>query len=454
MKKAIVCLAFMSALSLLADTAITVETQQKGLPINYLLAGVSQGGNAGSYFKPAIRQQLDALAPKLVRIEMITNSQPHNLYNPETKTFDWSKLDQEIEAVQQQGGEVIINLFGTPSHLVSDPAAKTPAFTPPADFQAYADFCAEIVRHVNIDKKYNVKLWEFWNEPSGGWFWSTWREKSGSESFWQLYAMVARTIKAIDPNIQIGTLADNIQYPEHYRNLFRYLKQNPAPLDFLTVHYYGDWSGKTLPSPESYVIYTDRLAEIAKQELGTVPPIYLTEWNLVAESNGKYTAAQTAGWIGSSLCRMQTSGKINGAALFRIEPYRDPYSSLFGKNGEIRVPARVLKYFTELPVNGIVCTSSSPDIVIVAGKDNRQTALLISRFNIAEGAQNAMTKIAVKQLRLDTKYQITIRREDSATAAQNGDRQGEITELKSDPAGTLRLELQMEPCSVAFITIK
>ena len=136
----VAALAFAASLS--AAPEIEVDIAKQTGTINRKLAGVSQGGNAGSFFKPAIRKGLEGQPLPLVRIEMITNSRPHALYDASTGKFNWTKLDEEIEAVRKAGGEVIINLFGTPQHLASDPAAKVPGFTPPKDFRAYAEFCA------------------------------------------------------------------------------------------------------------------------------------------------------------------------------------------------------------------------------------------------------------------------------------------------------------------------
>ncbi len=454
LKRTVLILAFAAMLGLSAGTKVTIDAGRKSAPIDHRLAGVSQGGNAGSFFKPEIRETLDGFPLPLVRIEMITNSRPHNLYDAATGKFNWTKLDEEIEAVQKRGGEVIINFFGTPAHLASDPSAKIPAFTPPADFKAYADFCAEIVRHVNVEKKYGVRLWEFWNEPSGGWFWSTWKSRGGSESFFRLYSMVARAVKAVDPDALVGGFGDNMQYPENYQGWFRYLKKDPAPVDFLSVHYYGDWAGKAAPDPESYAVLTDRLAAVAKRELGRVPPIYLTEWNLAAESNGKFSAAETAAWIGSALCRMQRNGKLEGAALFRIEHYRDPYSSLFDREGEFRAPARMLKNFCAIPTGGVAAASSAADTAVVAGKDGEKLTMLIARFNRTEGASEVSANVEVKRLKPDTAYQVSIRREDAIGAQQSGEGDWEKTQAKSDRFGTLRFDLNLDPCCAAYVVIE
>ena len=99
----VAALAFAASLS--AAPEIEVDIAKQTGTINRKLAGVSQGGNAGSFFKPAIRKGLEGQPLPLVRIEMITNSRPHALYDASTGKFNWTKLDEEIEAVRKAGGE-------------------------------------------------------------------------------------------------------------------------------------------------------------------------------------------------------------------------------------------------------------------------------------------------------------------------------------------------------------
>jgi xylan 1,4-beta-xylosidase len=44
---------------------------------------------------------------------------------------------------------------------------------------------------------YNIRYWEFWNEPEG--FWS-----GTPEQFYSLYEKTARALKSVDPNIKVG----------------------------------------------------------------------------------------------------------------------------------------------------------------------------------------------------------------------------------------------------------
>lgn len=447
----VAALAFAASLS--AAPEIEVDIAKQTGTINRKLAGVSQGGNAGSFFKPAIRKGLEGLPLPLVRIEMITNSRPHALYDASTGKFNWTKLDEEIEAVRKAGGEVIINLFGTPQHLASDPAAKVPAFTPPKDFRAYAEFCAEIVRHVNIDRKYGVKYWEFWNEPSGSWFWTDW--KNGNRRFFELYGMVANAVKQADPGALVGGFGDNAQYPEHYAGWFRYLKENPAPLDFITIHYYGDWAGKNgTPAPQNYVRFAERMQELCRRELGRELPLFYTEWNLPAESVNRFPAAQVAAWTGYALAAMQEYGKIDGAAFFRIEHYRDPASSLLDPQGNRRTASRVLQAFAELPEQQLAVPVSPEDTAVLAAGNADAAAVLISRYAPAGDATAMTVPVRFRNLRPDAAYTVSIAQEDSTSASRLGASAPQEQSHRSDEEGNLTIPVRLEPFSVAGLTLR
>lgn len=436
-----------------AEIRLTADPARPAGSINRKLAGVSQGGNAGSFFKEPVLAGLNGFPLTFVRIEMITASRPHALYDAAAGRFDWTKLDAEIEAVQRAGGEVIINFFGTPRHLASDPGAKIPAFTPPGDFRAYADFCAEIVRHVNIEKKYAVKYWEFWNEPSGNHFWTDWNR--GSDRFFELYALVAKAVKKADPSALVGGFGDNAQYPEHYRRYFRSVKKNRAPLDFLTIHYYGDWAGKNaVPLPGDYAEFSDRLLRICRKELGRELPLFYTEWNLPAESVNRFPAEQVAAWAGAGLARMQENGRIGGAAFFRIENYRDPHSSLLDPAGNPRTAWRVLSGFASLPERRVAARSSSDDTTVIAAGDAAELHLQVSRYNPDEKAGKEPARLLVKNLGQDTEYEVSVLAENAENAARTG-KPGQQTALRrTDAAGSLEIPFSLERFEVVRLTLK
>lgn len=452
--KGILALSSLAFATLLPAASIQIDANRSAGKINHALGGVSQGGNAGSYFKPELAAGLEKLAPKLVRIEMITSSLPHKLYYPATGKFNWEMLDREIETIQKGGGEVIINFFGTPEHLASNPKAPVPAFTPPTDPKAYADFCAEIVRHVNLEKKYNVKLWEFWNEPSGNYFWTDWHNNN-HRSFFELWNEVYRAVKKVDPSSLMGGFADNSQYPEHYEAWFDFVKKSRTEPDFLTIHYYGDWAGDNPTEPANYTRFSDRLLEICRKKFGKTLPLYYTEWNLPAESVNRFPAEQVAAWIGASLNEMQKNGRIDGAAFFRIEHYRDPYSSLFDQNGTPRTAFRVLHFFDTMPERALtVRTDELPDVTVTAAGSPEEVALLIARYDATRGATSLNTDMVIGNLVPNRTYQLEISRENADNAAKTGEIPPQKSTVSSSASGTIQLPLELAPFDTVMIRIQ
>lgn len=431
---------------------IQIDAGRTAGKINHALAGVSQGGNAGSYFKPEIMAGLKKFSPPLVRIEMLTSSLPHQLYNPKTGEFNWEKLDREIEAIQSGGGEVIINFFGTPEHLFSNSEVPVPAFAPPRDFKAYADFCAEIVRHVNVEKKYGVKLWEFWNEPSGNYFWTDWHK--GNRSFFELWNEVYRAVKKTDPSVLVGGFGDNSQYPEHYQAWFDSARAARTVPDFLSIHYYGEWAGDDSGIPDNYTRFSDRLLDICRKKIGKTLPVYYTEWNLPAEASGKYPAERVAAWLGASLGKMQENGRINGAAFFRIEHYKDPYSSLFDPAGNPRMAFRILRFFDGLPDQALAVRNDLPGVVVTAAGDKQHVELLISRYDAAKGATSLETGIELSGLSARGDFQMEISRENAQNASRIGEISPERSVVSSSSSGKIRIPLKLDAYETVMIRLQ
>lgn len=442
-----------SALASIAkDVEINIMTDKSDGKINHLLAGVSQGGNAGSYMKPNVLSALKDLPVKLVRIEAVTGTHIYNLYNPKTEEWNWTKLDNEIENVQKTGAEVIINLFGTPRWMSSMPDAKIPEFAPPKDFKEYANYCAAIVRHVNIEKKYGIKYWEFWNEPSGGWFWTTWKKPGGNDAFFSLYAETARAVKSVDPTIKFGGFGDNAYYDVHYRKFFDYAKANHVPIDFLTIHWYGEWSKEGALKPEMFDSLATKIMTMYKKDFGHDVPLFYSEWNLIGESQNRYNAAQVAAYISSALYWMQQNDRITGSNFFRVEKYRDPNSSLLNKDFNPGMPWRVLKMFTMLPETRLKATSSDSAVTVIAAGSSNKAFAMISRYDTEEKSKPVKIKLTFVNVKPDKTYQIKSYQEQGESAEKLGKlaiNQG-IT-IKSDSFGIIEYELKLDPYAVALV---
>lgn len=130
-----------------------------------------------------------------------------------------------------------------------------------------------------------VRRWhfEFWNEPNlDGFF-----ERADQAAYFRLYALTARTIKAIDPALPVGgpATAGAAWVPE----FLAYCHANQVPVDFVTTHTYGveggflDEEGKqdTKLSPSPDAVIGDIRKVRAEIEASAYPglPLYFTEWS-------------------------------------------------------------------------------------------------------------------------------------------------------------------------------
>jgi len=74
---------------------------------------------------------------------------------------------------------------------------------PPANLDAYAKVCVNIVRHYNDGWAegfhHGIEYWEIWNEPDIGPCW-----KGTQEQFFELYEQVATAIEKHDPKLKVG----------------------------------------------------------------------------------------------------------------------------------------------------------------------------------------------------------------------------------------------------------
>lgn len=450
----LICFLLATTMSVVAadETVMNVFVDRKCGRINQALAGVSQGGNAGSYLKDGTRTGMKDLPVRIVRLEMVTGSHIYGLYNPVTKVWNWEKLDREIENIKGSGAEVMINLFGTPSWMSTAPKAKVPAFAPPRDYREYADYCAAIVRHVNLEKHYGIKYWEIWNEPSGNYFWTGW--KQGKETFFELYAVTAKAIKAADPAIKVGGFADNAYYLEHYRDFFAYAKSHNAPIDFLTIHWYGDWHQDGWRHPEWFDSFAEKAMALYRKSFGHEVPLFYSEWNLIAESKGKYQASQVAAYAASALCRMQQNNKLSGAMFFRIEPYRDPCSSLLDRGNRTKAPWRILKMFTMLPETRLQTTCDAPDITLLAGGDREKVSAMIVRYDVDGKPECKNLHLDFSGLIPGSSYLMRLCREDETTAGQTGTLTWQAEKmLVADAKGTARYLLPLNQYAVVMATL-
>ncbi|WP_281399788.1 GH39 family glycosyl hydrolase [Sphingomonas rhizophila] len=153
-------------------------------------------------------------------------------------TYDWREIDRLYDALLAKGIKPFVELGFTPAAMKrSDQTIFWwKGNTSHPEPKAWAALVDAFVRHLR--DRYGaeeVRRWPFevWNEPNLDGFW----EKADRDAYFALYDSTARTIKAIDPHIQVGgpSTAGAAWVPEFLDHVAR----NGTPVDFVTTHSYG-----------------------------------------------------------------------------------------------------------------------------------------------------------------------------------------------------------------------
>jgi len=202
--------------------------------------------------------------------------------------YDWTKLDELYDDLLARHIRPFVELGFTPKALAT---SQNSIFywhgnTSHPKPEAWRDLIDAFTRH--IETRYGqgeVRSWffEVWNEPNLSGFW----EGADQKAYFELYALTAKTIKAVDPALKVGgpSTAGAAWVPE----FLAYAKQTGAPVDFVSTHTYGVLGGfldeygkedtKLDPSPDAIVGDVRRV----RKEISASPfpglPLYFTEWS-------------------------------------------------------------------------------------------------------------------------------------------------------------------------------
>jgi xylan 1,4-beta-xylosidase len=202
--------------------------------------------------------------------------------------YDWTQIDKLYDGLLAKGIRPFVELGFTPRALATsdnkifywEGNTSHPRPGP------WKDLVDAFIRH--ILQRYGeaeVRTWYFevWNEPNLSGFW----ENADQQAYFELYAVTAKAIKAIDPALPVGgpSTAGAAWVPE----FLAYAAKNKVPVDFVTTHTYGVAGGfldeegkddnKLLETPDA--IIADVRKVIKEIDASKFPglPLYFTEWS-------------------------------------------------------------------------------------------------------------------------------------------------------------------------------
>jgi xylan 1,4-beta-xylosidase len=432
------------------DVAASFDCSQNIGTIKSQLAGAAQGGSTSSYLKSSVVGAVNPLGLKLVRLESVPGSSYYNLYDPATGQYNWTVLDQEIENIKSTGAEIMLNVFMVPQWLSSEPNDPNWGFTLPSNMTQWKTLIGDIVRHVNITKGYNIKYWEFWNEPSGAYFFRPW--STSPTSFFNFYKQTVQAIKAVDSTALVGGFGDNAYYPGNYNSFFAYCKLYSVSIDFLTAHFYGSWTTGGTTKPDYFYSLPQVIRNSYYSYFNKDVPFFMTEWNSDAESQIT-TPAQNAAYMATAMYWMQMVPTVVGSCFFRVESYNGVDRAILNSAGQVRGSGRVLQMWGLLPSQLVSASTISPGISMIVARSTNRVVAFISRFD-PDGTDPIPLDLTFNSHGLDKICQITTYFEDATTASVTGALGGTVQTSVVSSTESINASLTLSNYAVATVVIQ
>jgi Glycosyl hydrolases family 39 len=374
---------------------------------------------AGSYLwylpDPSAEKALDKflLEQRVGTIGILLDSVLESSKSMEDLAVRLSQWDTIAKKVAAHGGEVLIEIWGMPLWLSSNPSGKIDAGTfeaksvaassPPKDFIAWSNLVYGIVDHFNNKLQLNCR-YQIWMEPDLHWL-------GTEEEYLKLYKYSVMGAKKADPNAKIGgpglaswdgkfsrkktPLSDN---PSMY-NFMKYCSENGIselglnrlPIDFIVWHLYNADPFNPFTLSEPAVIIRKWLAQFGYEKS---TPLIIGEWNIWQEKKGKHPYFSpehdteiTASYIVAMVESMQKAGIASHmfTTLFEVQftPREPEYTGNFGLFTKNKIIKPSYNAFHAISMLGKTSISTKVDdefLVATGTMDNGNIVILIANF--------------------------------------------------------------------------
>ena len=213
---------------------ITVNVNQKGANVENLIY-LSQGGEEKANMLNAVMGNLKKLKPNYIRIDHI-----YDFYQVVAKdekgniTFDWKKLDNEIESITEAGALPFICLSVMPQAIASSDDNFLPL-----RWEDWQYVVQKTVEHISgkdglaIDNVY----YEVWNEPD---LFGEYKLK-GARNYLFLYNYASKGAEKAQNtySFKIGGPATTALYESWFKDFFSYIESSNLRIDFYSWHRYS-----------------------------------------------------------------------------------------------------------------------------------------------------------------------------------------------------------------------
>lgn len=332
-----------------SQETVQIDAQAQTTPFPHFWEQMFGSGRAILSLRESYRDDLRAVKQvadfKYVRFHAIFHDEV-GVYNEDQHgdpVYNFAYVDQIYDGLLKNGVRPFVEISFMPKKLAFNPDALHPFWykqnvSPPKSMDRWDDLIRHFAQHLvdryGIDE---VSQWYFevWNEPNIDF----WDGIPRQQSYFDLYAHTARTLKSVSPRLRVGgpATAAAAWIPE----FLKFASENHVPVDFVSTHAYADDTVQNLFGTNEPIPMDERvcraLAKVRSEiKSSAMPdlPLFLTEWNVQGELQARDTI-----FVGPALANTirQCDGLVNMMSFWTFSdvfeeggPIPKPFVGMFG----------------------------------------------------------------------------------------------------------------------------
>ncbi len=295
-----------------------------------------------------------------------------------SKTWDEAKIKAGYDASYPQNPSIVQNIPRWATWMAQD----SNRLLSTAEYDNYANFCAELVTIINHKQNRNVLYWEPLNELE-----KRYEKHNKLSELWEIYNRAARAMKQQDARIKIGGPALTWDNDKVLAQFLRNCKDN---IDFISWHRYGTGdpslpTDKLLSSTPMYREQVTRLRSVVKKYISDRHiPLFLSEYNInYSWKSGEMRQNTHIGaiWFASVLKHL-VEAEIDMATSWHL---KDGVYGMIDPKNSLRPAATVFAWGNKYLVGKVLETKSDHSFIeslAVEQSDNRRSLLLINKSSL------------------------------------------------------------------------
>lgn len=252
--------------------------------------------------------------------------------------YNFSYVDQIYDGLLENGVRPFVELSFMPRKLASKeilyPFWYAPIVAPPKSDERWGELISHLAQHLveryGIDE---VSQWYFevWNEPNIDF----WAGDPKEQSYYQLYDVAARSLKAVNARLRIGGPAT--AQAAWVDRFIRHCVENHVPVDFVSTHVYANDTAKDVFGSDETIDRNHMVCRAVRKVHDQVKdsplpslPLIWSEYNASYKNEPEVTDAVFMGpWLADTI--RQCDGLVDIMSYWT-------FSDVFEEQGVVKQP--------------------------------------------------------------------------------------------------------------------